>query len=458
MQTEFIVKKGRRRLLIIFAGWGMDSKPLATLSHPDFDILAVWDYRSAHFDLRLADGYDEICVIAWSFGVYASQDVLPWLADRLSACVAVAGTPYPVDDTRGIPEAVFRATREAMSERALQKFYRRMCGSAQAYNKFCDTMPERDIDGLIAELDAIPANKPMPFNGWTLAVLTANDAIFPFDNQCRAWEGTRKLETGWPHLPDFQYLVDNCLIDKSLVQARFSSATKTYDEEAEVQRMIGAQLWDLLRRERPALSGEILEVGPGTGVFTSFYIDSLGDVDWLYLMDLTPQQVRIPAHINMQYIQGDAEMDIRQVPSGSLDAIVSNCAIQWFSDAPSFAAQAMRVLKPGGVFAFSTFMPDNLHEFKAAAGVEGLLTPTTEQWSALAEKYAREWIRKGFSHTIEFSSPVEVLRHMKRTGVNALRQAIWTPSRLERFCKNYPCRANGSCPLTYHATTQVWIK
>ena len=103
MQTEFIVKKGRRRLLIIFAGWGMDSKPLATLSHPDFDILAVWDYRSPHFDLRLADGYDEICVIAWSFGVYASQDVLPWLADRLSACVAVAGTPYPVDDTRGIP-------------------------------------------------------------------------------------------------------------------------------------------------------------------------------------------------------------------------------------------------------------------------------------------------------------------------------------------------------------------
>ena len=191
-------------------------------------------------------------------------------------------------------------------------------------------MPERDIDGLIAELDAIQANKPMPFNGWTLAVLTANDAIFPFDNQCRAWEGTRKLETGWPHLPDFQYLVDNCLIDKSLVQARFSSATKTYDEEAEVQRMIGAQLWDLLRRERPALSGEILEVGPGTGVFTSFYIDSLGDVDWLYLMDLTPQQVRIPAHINMQYIQGDAEMDIRHVPSGSLDAIVSNCAIQWF--------------------------------------------------------------------------------------------------------------------------------
>ena len=67
-------------------------------------------------------------------------------------------------------------------------------------------------------------------------------------------------------------------------------------------------------------------------------------------------------------------------------------------------------------------------------------------------------MRKAFSHTVEFSSPVEVLRHMKRTGVNALRQAMCTPSRLERFCKNYPCRVNGSCPLTYHATTQVWIK
>ena len=458
MQTEFIVKKGRKRLLIIFAGWGMDSKPLAALSHPDFDILAVWDYRSSHFDLRLTDGYDEICVIAWSFGVYASQDVLPWLADRLSACVAVGGTPCPVDDKRGIPEAVFRATREAMSERALQKFYRRMCGSAEAYSRFCAAMPGRDIAGLIDELDAIPAASPMPFTGWTMAVLTKDDAIFPIANQRQAWEGTRSIEMDWPHLPDFRYIIDNYLIDKSLVQTRFSSASKTYDKEAEVQRLIGAQLWDLLRREGPALSGEILEVGPGTGVFTSFYLDSLGDVKWLYLMDLTPQQVRIPAGINMQYLQGDAEMDIRHVPSGSLDAIVSNCAIQWFSDAPSFAAQAMRTLKKGGVFAFSTFLPDNLAEFNTAAGIAGLPTPPISQWSAVADATATSWTRKGFRHTLEFSSPVEVLRHLRRTGVNALRQAVWPPSRLARFCAAYPRTPSGTCPLTYSATTQVWTK
>ncbi len=436
----------------------MDSKPLAGLSHPDFDILAVWDYRSATFDTNLAEGYEEICVIAWSFGVYASQKVLPRLSDRLSACIAVGGTPYPIDDERGIPEKVFRATTEAMSERNLQKFYRRMCGSAEAHRKFSATLPDRDIEGLVEELHAISEEKTAPLKTWTLALVTADDAIFPAENQRRAWDETHTAELPWPHLPDFQYIIDNYLINKSLVQQRFSAAEKTYDEEAEVQRLIGAQLWEQLREVKAVLSGKILEVGPGTGAFTSFYIDALDNADQLHLMDLIPQQVAIPAGIRARYLQGDAEMELRSMPSDSLDAVLTNCVIQWFSDAPGFAAHVMRALKPGGVFAFSTFLPGNLAEFRKAAGTEGLPTPEIRQWSALAEETASSWRRKGFTTTLEFSSPVEVLRHLRRTGVNAVRTAVWTASRLERFCANYPRTERGTCPLTYHATTQVWIK
>lgn len=436
----------------------MDGKPLARLSHPDFDILAVWDYRSPAFDLALVEDYDEICVIAWSFGVYAAQRVLPWLSQNLSACIAVGGTPYPVDDLRGIPEKVFNATVDAMSERNLQKFYRRMCGSTEAYGKFATTLPDRDIDGLVEELRAISRDEITPLGTWTLALITTDDAIFPAGNQRRGWAQTRTVEMPWHHFPDFQYIIDNYLINKSLVQKRFTEAGKTYDEEADVQRLIGAQLWNLLSREKEALSGKILEVGPGTGIFTSFYIDALNNADCLCFIDLTPRQVPVREGIPTQYMQEDAEMAIRTVKSESLDAVLTNCAMQWFSDGIGFARHAMRTLKPGGVFAFSTFLPDNLEEFRQAAGIAGLPTPTPGQWSALADETASGWTRKGFCHTLEFSSPMEVLRHLRRTGVNAVKAAVWTATRLERFCADYPRTERGTCPLTYRATTQVWTK
>ena len=66
MKSKFIVRNDSSRLLLIFAGWGMDWRPFASLSRPGYDILVIWDYRDLLFDWKPLFRYDEICLIASS--------------------------------------------------------------------------------------------------------------------------------------------------------------------------------------------------------------------------------------------------------------------------------------------------------------------------------------------------------------------------------------------------------
>lgn len=118
-----------RRLILFFAGWGMDASVFSALSKPGYDILLVYDYRDDDFDESVLGGYDEICVLAWSLGV--------WHADRfisshsnlpITRTVAVNGTLCPINDSLGIPPRIYDLTSALPDERALAKFYRRICG------------------------------------------------------------------------------------------------------------------------------------------------------------------------------------------------------------------------------------------------------------------------------------------------------------------------------------------
>lgn len=56
-------------------------------------------------------------------------------------------------------------------------------------------------------------------------------------------------------------------------------------------------------------------------------------------------------------------------------------------------------------------------------------------------------------HMIEFDSPLEVLQHLKKTGVNVSgNQTIWTKGRVDAFSKDYNARfaIDGKVALTYH--------
>ncbi|MDE6431098.1 MAG: hypothetical protein K2K65_08015, partial [Duncaniella sp.] len=42
------------RIILLFAGWGMDEKPFADLSAGGYRLAVVWDYRDTAFPTELA--------------------------------------------------------------------------------------------------------------------------------------------------------------------------------------------------------------------------------------------------------------------------------------------------------------------------------------------------------------------------------------------------------------------
>lgn len=215
--------------LLFFAGWGMDERPFLEYLPVDKDCMICYDYRSLSFDDSLLAPYRQIRVVAWSMGVWAASRILSGRNLPVSESIAVNGTPWPIDDERGIATAVFRGTLEGLNEDTLQKFRKRMCGSKEALEHFMKHVPLRTTEDLHEELtligklyamqvntgEAYPAcftgessreiqhpphaHKP-PFE-WNKIYIGMQDKIFPVTNQQTAWEGKNITTVHCAHYP-----------------------------------------------------------------------------------------------------------------------------------------------------------------------------------------------------------------------------------------------------------------
>ncbi|MGL4410549.1 MAG: methyltransferase domain-containing protein, partial [Bacteroidales bacterium] len=145
-------------------------------------------------------------------------------------------------------------------------------------------------------------------------------------------------------------------MNKELLARRFSKAAATYDQSAIAQQEIASHLWSLTSRILKDKPENILEIGCGTGMLTRIYTQEC-HLSRVTLNDIYDSREFLPP-VKSNFIQGDAE----EVDLGEgYDLILSTSAVQWFSDLESFISKIERSLKPGGIFAFSTFGPDNYH-------------------------------------------------------------------------------------------------
>lgn len=197
MKQIFLHHTGQPRLLLFFAGWGADEHLFPYTPPAGYDLLLCYDYTDEAFDYSLLEPYTEIRLLAWSLGVWTAARTLSGHTDRLTQCLALNGTLHPIDDTRGIPSAIFEGTLVRFTKQNLYKFRRRMCGTAKELMTFMDHCPQRTPESLRAELAALHHRilshpEPQPFS-WDHALIGAQDLIFPTTNQQNAWSDVPQL-------------------------------------------------------------------------------------------------------------------------------------------------------------------------------------------------------------------------------------------------------------------------
>ncbi|MCF2707741.1 malonyl-ACP O-methyltransferase BioC [Bacteroides pyogenes] len=255
-------------------------------------------------------------------------------------------------------------------------------------------------------------------------------------------------------------------MDKSLIAERFGKAAATYPREANVQRRIAGKMIGLLQTHIPSPCPEVIEFGCGTGTYSRLLFDAFRPRR-LFLNDLCPKMEACCGDLlkehRVSFLPGDAET----IPFPAGTSLITSCsALQWFESPEKFFERCNALLRSRGYFAFSTFGKENMREVRTLTG-NGLPYRSLEELEkALSPRF-------DIIHSEEeiiplaFRGSIEVLYHLKQTGVNAPFQSNrgsiptgqegsgtrpWTRRDLHEFCERYDrlFRRDHSVSLTYH--------
>lgn len=249
-------------------------------------------------------------------------------------------------------------------------------------------------------------------------------------------------------------------MDKALIRNRFAKALDSYPHQATVQRDIAVRMTDLIGRYVPQVAHHrVLEIGCGTGLFTRAYLHRWHPEQML-LNDLCPEVEPYLSDVlraDVSFSATDAEA--LAFPCGQ-NLIVSCSALQWFESPERFLRGCKALLAEGGYLAFSTFGRRNVREISSLTSDALPYRSLTDLTGALSDTYQVVYASEE-EVSFSFASPLEVLRHLKATGVTGIRSQTWTKGRLASFCQNYTARyaaPDGTVPLTYHPIYIICVK
>lgn len=449
MLSKYVSRTGSRRLILVYADWGMDWRPFRSLERAGYDVLVIWDYTELTFSWRrvMAD-YDEICLVAWGIGVFAASLTAHETMPHVTKRVAINGTLMPVSDVNGMADSTFRQLIDTLSPGKLRKYCRQMCANERQFEAFWADRPQRTVASMRAELEAIETasifHAPQ-IEDWDLAIVGRHDAIVSMENQAHAWRQLVPVQfMNAGHLPDLQMLISRLVINKDRVAGNFAQAHDVSD----VQPRIARRLYDLFRQtsELDELVGDIIEVGPGRGNLTQLYAPH-HRAGTLSLWDLAPQTGECPQ--GARFEQCDAEVAMRRRAAESATFIFTSSTAQWFNSANTFMRACARVLKPGGWLVLSAFTRENLPELSQVLGA-GLLLPSASGWTRMLTSDMELLACRDEAVTLHFDNPRQVLEYLRDVGVNGVDYGHSPVSLARRVLTQYPVDvADGTCTLTY---------
>ncbi|HEY1953682.1 MAG TPA: malonyl-ACP O-methyltransferase BioC [Gemmatimonadaceae bacterium] len=261
-------------------------------------------------------------------------------------------------------------------------------------------------------------------------------------------------------------------LDRPEVRASFDRASASYEAAAVLQARVADEL--LSRLEPFNFSpGVVLDLGAGTGRMT-------GELKRRYrralvvALDLAPGMLR-EARRHQAFFRRFERIcgDAMRLPfaDASADVVVSSLMLQWCDPPDPAFAEIRRILKPDGLFAFSTFGPDTLRELRSAwaEADEGTahsynhinhFTDMHDVGDALVRAGLSEPVLDVDRMQVTYADSVALMRDLKAIGAHNVTagrpRGLVGRARLKRMQLAYEAfRRDGRLPATYEVVYGV---
>ena len=242
------------------------------------------------------------------------------------------------------------------------------------------------------------------------------------------------------------------------IKRSFDSSCSTYDSSCDIQRMVAAHLAELVAGEHK----DILEIGTGTGIFTSELASRYPDAK-LICLDVAHSLLSEAKdkHPEYSYICADAEK--LPMAGQAFDLIASSSTFQWFGKPEESIKDLLSNLKAGGQFAFSVFVDGTFQEMSILNGMTGFgsvydLRPDSVFMEILKD-YDVHFETK--EYILFFDSVKEFLKKQKGTGATFTGVSKFSSkSSYKKFMELYPelFGEGGKIPVTYKIFYAVGTK
>ncbi len=234
-------------------------------------------------------------------------------------------------------------------------------------------------------------------------------------------------------------------IDNKHIKKQFEKSMQDYDQNAIVQMLMAMKMVIELTKISKTFEN-VLELGSGTGVLTkqlarelnfkNYFANDLVEKSKNYVQKFIPQST---------FYCGNA---LKIKPTKKADLIVSNAMFQWFPSLEKAIQTIKSNLKNEGILAFSTFSPNNFKEITDLTGLSLQYRTQEEIEKILKVEGFKILYSEQFSEELKFKTPLELLAHMKKTGVNSLSEKTWTITKVKEFCDKYT-KKYPNAKLTY---------
>lgn len=235
-------------------------------------------------------------------------------------------------------------------------------------------------------------------------------------------------------------------VNPKILKQKFEKSMPKYNENAVVQKEMAQILIDNLIEQFGNEFPNILELGCGTGVLTSLILEKM-NYKRLACNDIIKKSSKYLDDLGVvcEFIDGNS---CRIKPNFSSNLIISNAMFQWYSSLDEPLEHFSRLLDKDGVLAFSSFSKNNFREIKDAMGISLNYLSIDEIRQVLEKKFNIICVFE-YEKVLEFANPLELLAHLKNTGVNSLNKEKMSFNDVKAFCEKISNDA-GFCSLTYN--------